>query len=104
MRAAASMPSGDLHSPAMSGKLSDMGNVTVRELQQQTKRVIERVELGETIEVLRRRRPVARLSPVPQHQEPAAWPDLGKRVRAVFGTRILKSGASQAVVDARGER
>ena len=88
----------------MSGKLSDMGNVTVRELQQQAKRVIERVELGETIEVLRRRRPVARLSPVPQHQKPTAWPDLGKRVRAVFGKRILESGVSQAVVDARGER
>ena len=88
----------------MSGRLSDMGNVTVRELQQQTKRVLERVERGETIEVLRRRRPVARLSPVPQHQRPAAWPDLGKRARAVFGNRILTPGASQAVVDARGER
>lgn len=81
-----------------------MGQVTVRELQQQTKRVIERVELGETIEVLRRRRPVVRLSPVPQPHEPAPWPDLGKRTRTIFGTRLLKSGASQAVVDARGER
>jgi len=88
----------------MSGKLSDMRNVTVRELQQRTKSVIERVERGETIEVLRWRRPVARLSPVPQHQKPRAWPDLAKRVRGVFGTRTIKPGASRVVVDARGER
>ena len=88
----------------MSGKLSDMRNVTVRELQQQTKRVIERVERGETIEVLRRRRPVARLSPVPQQQKPTAWPDLAQRVRGVFGKRTITPGASRAVVDARGER
>ncbi len=89
---------------AMSGKLSDMRNVTVRELQHQTKNVIERVERGEVIEVLRRRRPVARLSPVPQHQEPSAWPDLAKRLRGVFGKRTIKPGASRVVVDARGER
>jgi prevent-host-death family protein len=88
----------------MSGKLSDMKSVTVRELQQQTKRVIERVEHGEVIEVVRRRRPVARLSPVPQPQMPSAWPDLAQRVRSVFGKRTVKPGASRAVSDARGER
>jgi len=88
----------------MSGILSDMSNVTVRELQQHTKSVIERVERGETIEVLRRRRPVARLSPVPQQQKPSAWPDLAKRIRGVFGKRTIKPGASRAVLDARSER
>ena len=88
----------------MSGKLSDMGSVTVRELQQQTKRVIERVERGEIIAVLRRRRPVAQLSPTPQPQKPSPWPDLAKRTRAVFGKRTIKPGASQAVLDARGAR
>ena len=92
-----------LHCVVMSGKLSDMGNVTVRELQQRTKSVIERVERGETIEVLRRRRAVAQLSPVPQHQRPRPWPDLVRRVRARFGTRTIKPGASRAVVVARGE-
>ena len=81
-----------------------MARVTVRELQQHTKTVIERVERGETIEVLRRRRPVARLSPVPQHHRPAPWPDLGKRARAVFRNRILALRASEVVLDARGER
>ncbi len=89
---------------AMSCKLSDMGSVTVRELQQQTKRVIERVERGEVIAVLRRRRPVAQLSPVPEQHKPSAWPDLTKRVRGVFGKRTIKPGASQTVLDARGPR
>jgi len=88
----------------MSGKLSDMGQITVRELQQQTKRVIERVERGEIIAVLRRRRAVAQLSPLPQHLKPTAWPDLAKRVRGVFGKRTIKPAASRVILDARGDR
>ncbi len=81
-----------------------MGTVTVRELQQQTKNVIERVEHGEVIEVLRRRRPVARLNPVPQHEKPRPWPDLVKRARSVFGKRAIEPGGSRAVSEGRGER
>jgi hypothetical protein len=38
-----------------------MTRVTVRELQQNIRRVLGRVERGEMIEVTRRRRPIARL-------------------------------------------
>lgn len=89
---------------AMSGKLSDMGNVSVRELQQQTKRVIERVEHGETIDVLRRSQAVARLTPVPRQEQPLAWPDLAKRARSVFGRRVVAPGTSTVIREARGER
>ncbi len=41
----------------------EKATVSVRELQQNLKRVLERVARGPVIEVTRRRRPVARLEP-----------------------------------------
>jgi prevent-host-death family protein len=79
-------------------------SVSIRELQQNLKRVIARVERGETVDVTRRRRPVARLAPVKPTQPAAAWPDLAARARGVFGDRIIAPGASAAVLDDRGER
>jgi prevent-host-death family protein len=79
-------------------------SVSVRELQQNLKRVIARVERGETVEVTRRRRPVARLAPAKATQPLAEWPDLEARTRSVFGDRIITPGASDVVIDERGER
>lgn len=90
----------------MSYKLHDMSKstVSVRELQQNLKRVIGRVERGETVEVTRRRRPVARLAPVSPAGPAAAWPDLEARTRSVFGTRVLSIAGSSVVIEDRGER
>nr|MBA3638434.1 type II toxin-antitoxin system prevent-host-death family antitoxin [Acidobacteriota bacterium] len=38
--------------------------ISIRELQQNLKRVLERVERGQVIDVTRRRQPVARLTPL----------------------------------------
>lgn len=78
--------------------------VSVRELQQNLKRVIARVEQGHVIEVTRRRRSVARLTPIRPGVEQVAWPDLDARTRAVFGARVVKPGASETVLGARGDR
>jgi prevent-host-death family protein len=79
-------------------------SVSVRELQQNLKRVLERVERGQTIEVTRRRRPVARLAPCAVERGPAPWPDLEERTRAVFGDRLVSPTGSEAVDDTRGDR
>lgn len=84
--------------------MSNMEKVSVRELQQNLKRVMERVERGETVEVTRRHRPVARLAPVRQSGPTEEWPDLGARTRAVFGDRTLAPGGADVVIDSRGER
>lgn len=78
--------------------------VSVRELQQNLKRVMARVERGETVEVTRRHRLVARLAPVTPSGPVSDWPDLDARTRAVFGDRIITPGASDAVMDGRGEQ
>lgn len=86
--------------------MSDMvkSTVSVRELQQNLKRVIARVERGQVIEVTRRRRPVARLTPPRAMATPRPWPDLDARAKSVFGDRTIAPSASEMVIDGRGER
>ena len=79
-------------------------SISVRELQQNLKRVLARVERGQVIEVTRRRRPVATLAPMPADATKSPWPDLDARTRAVFGTRVLASAGSDAVSEGRGVR
>jgi prevent-host-death family protein len=78
--------------------------VSIRELQQHLKRVLARVERGQVVEVTRRRKPVARLTPVSNEGDTAPWPDLEARSRAVFGRRVLGTAATQTVSEGRGER
>jgi prevent-host-death family protein len=79
-------------------------SVSIRELQQNLKRVMARVERGEVVEVTRRRRPVARLGPVKPAGPISDWPDLEARARAVFGDRVIAPGGSDTVREARGDR
>jgi len=87
----------------LSYKMSYMrkATVSVRELQQNLRKVMARVERGETVEVTRHRRPVARLAPV-KPATPAAWPDLDARTRAVFGDRAVTPAGSSVVIEQRG--
>jgi prevent-host-death family protein len=79
-------------------------SVSVRELQQNLKRVIARVERGETVEITRRRKPVARLAPVKPSRPATPWPDLKARRRAVFGDRVVAPGGSDVVIEGRNDR
>jgi len=79
-------------------------SVSIRELQQNLKRVMQRVERGQVVEVTRRRRPVARLGPPDGAGLVLPWPDLEARARAVFGDRLVSPGASAVVIDDRGDR
>lgn len=89
----------------MSYNVSYMGkaSVSIRELQQNLKRVIARVERGEVVQVTRRNRPVARLAPVRPGRPVSQWPDLEARTTAVFGDRIVTPGGSEVVVEERGD-
>ena len=78
--------------------------VSIRELQQNLKRVMARVERGEVVEVTRRNRPVARLAPVRATSPASEWPDLEARTRAVFGDRVITPVGSDAVSEGRDER
>lgn len=90
----------------LSYTMSDMQKVSIsiRELQQNLKRVMARVERGQVIEVTRRRRPVARLVPMRSAHATSPWPDLEARSRSVFGRRVLGTEGTDAVSEGRGER
>jgi prevent-host-death family protein len=76
--------------------------ISMRELQQNLKQVIERVERGETLELTRRRRIVARLVPAAGAGPVAPWPDVEARVRAIFGDRMMTPAGSTLLLRARG--
>jgi len=82
-----------------------MKTVSVRELQQNLKHVLERVERGETVEVTRRRRVIGRLSPARKRRGTRVlWPDLDERARRVLGDRIIAPPPSAQLRKDRGER
>jgi prevent-host-death family protein len=84
--------------------MSDMpSSITVRELQKNLKRVLARVERGQTLQVTRRQRPVAILTP-PRAAVAEPWPDLDARARSVLGERVVSPPPSQQVAGERGER
>ena len=79
-----------------------MKSVSVRELQQNIKRVIDQVEQGQVVEVTRRRRVVARLTPARAASKRVVWPDLEKRARAVLGPGTIEPPPSEQVAKDRG--
>ena len=84
----------------------DMGSVSisVRELQQNLKRVLARVERGQVVEVTRRRKPVARLAPMHSPIAATPWPDLEARARGVFRDRVITPSGADAIAEGRGDR
>jgi antitoxin (DNA-binding transcriptional repressor) of toxin-antitoxin stability system len=78
-------------------------SIAVRELQKDLKRVLARVERGQTLQVTRRQRPVAILAP-PRPDVAEPWPDLDARARSVLGDRVIAPPPSDLVADDRGER
>jgi len=85
--------------------MSYMGKaVSMRELQQNLKRVMMRVERGETVDVTRRHRTVARLAPARPAGPSAPWPDLQARRRGVLGNRVIVPGGSAIVIEGRDDR
>jgi antitoxin (DNA-binding transcriptional repressor) of toxin-antitoxin stability system len=85
-----------------------MSTVTVRELQKNLKRTLLRVERGETLQITRRRRTVARLTPELAPAGPATksepWPDLAARWAKIMalGKSTASINAAQFVIDSRG--
>jgi antitoxin (DNA-binding transcriptional repressor) of toxin-antitoxin stability system len=78
--------------------------VSMRELQQQLKSVVARVERGETVGLTKRRQLVAHIVPAHRSQPVAPWPDLAKRAQGVFGNRMVRPSPSDELIADRGER
>ena len=82
--------------------VSHMRSTSIRELKHDTSTVLGWVEAGETVEVRRRNRPVAVLSP-PAPRKAIARPQFAARLRAVYGSKVLPTTGTAVVGEARGE-
>lgn len=69
-----------------------MKSVTIREAQHNLAKILKDVERGETVEILRRSVPVARLSPVDSVEpevKPVDWTWVEERRRKIWGIVAL---------------
>lgn len=87
----------------MSGILSGMETITVRELQKNLKQALQRVQRGVSLRVTRRRKTVAQLTPAPASPPLKPWPDLRLRAEAVLGKRVVSPGAADLIARDRGD-
>jgi len=80
-----------------------MKTSTMRELKHHTAKVLAWAEAGEEVELTRRGKPVARLSPAKGRRKTAKVDFLG-RLTAIYGDKMLKQTATELLSEARGDR
>jgi antitoxin (DNA-binding transcriptional repressor) of toxin-antitoxin stability system len=80
-----------------------MKHATIREIKHETSRVMSMVESGQSVEIRRRSKPIAILSPVVSQQAPA-MPDFMARLRDIYGDQVLETTHTDLISEARGER
>lgn len=80
-----------------------MKRANIRELRHHTSAVLERVARGETVEICRRNRPIARITPIPP-ETPVELPDFRRRLDRVYGSTCLATTGTAVVSEGRGDR
>ena len=81
-----------------------MKTVNIRDLQHHLGAFLDEVERGEVIEVRRRSKIIARITPHAQQGESEPWPDLCERLATLFPDGPVEHSASERVYEDRGER
>lgn len=80
-----------------------MKTTTVRELKHETAKVLGWAEAGEVVELTRRGKPIALISPTRPRRK-ASKPDFAARLRSIYGDATLAESATSLIRAARGER
>jgi antitoxin (DNA-binding transcriptional repressor) of toxin-antitoxin stability system len=82
-----------------------MKTTNIRELKHATSTVLEWVEQGESVQITRRNKVVAIISPPPDiAPKKIDWPDYEARLTAIFGDRILPTTGNEMMDYDRGDR
>jgi prevent-host-death family protein len=77
-----------------------MKTASIRDVRHHFNRVLEWVADGEEVDITNRRRPVARLVPVPRGQAaPRRMPDVTARLEKIFGRKILSEKDTAKILD-----
>ena len=78
--------------------------ISIRSLKNETTEVLERVGLGESLEIRRHNKPMAILKPLERSEDAPARPDYRQRFREVYGEKQLLTTATDLLDHERGER
>jgi antitoxin (DNA-binding transcriptional repressor) of toxin-antitoxin stability system len=80
-----------------------MKTVSVRDLRYDFPKVEALLRAGEEVQVTKRRRPIARLTPepVPERAGRPPLPDFLGQMREIFGDRVLKVSGAQIISEDR---
>ncbi len=81
-----------------------MKSVNIRSLKHETGVLMERIAMGESVEIRRRNQPVAVLKPVETSGGSGKRPDFKKRLETIYGDRVLPETATHLIAAERGER
>jgi antitoxin (DNA-binding transcriptional repressor) of toxin-antitoxin stability system len=85
--------------------VSHMNSIPIRTLKHETRRVLERVSHGETLEIRRRNEKVAVISPFPQESTlQNTKPDYPARLKKIYPEGMLAIPASELLAEERGAR
>ncbi len=78
-----------------------MRKASVRDLRYRFSEVERLLQDGENIEITKRKRVIAHLLPVPS-RAPRQRPDFLARLRAIYGTKVLKVSGAELLARERG--
>jgi prevent-host-death family protein len=81
-----------------------MKTISIRNLKNETTKVLERVALGESLEIRRRNKPLAILKPLERKKRQPPRPDFRKRLRDVYGDKTLPATATELLSEERSDR
>ena len=77
-----------------------MKKASVRDLRYEFKKIERLLRQGEEVQITKRRRVIARLTPE-SPQPPAEMPDFLRRLRAIYGAKALPTSGAQLVAEDR---
>jgi len=80
-----------------------MKSVNIRSLKHETGELLERVALGESVEIRRRNQPIAVIKPLDKTPK-RPRPDFRGRLKSAYGDNILKTTATELLSEERGDR
>ena len=98
-------PTPSVDSTLVTHHCDTMKTASIRELKHDTAAVLGWVEAGEPVEIRRRGKLVAVMSPPVQSSDKAASrPDFEARLKTIYGGKMLKTTATELLAEERGDR
>lgn len=85
-------------------KCITLKSVNIRSLKHETAALMERIALGESVEIRRRNQRIAVLKPVEKAEKAKHRPDFRARLQAIYGDRGLSKTATELLSEERGDR